>query len=72
MLSSQDGNIVYVVEHGSARVRKVKVDRFEGPNAILGSGLDGGETVVTDGQLRLTDGTPVTEQADKRRPGEQS
>jgi multidrug efflux system membrane fusion protein len=72
VLSSQDGNIVFVIVHGAAKVRKVRVDRFEGGTAIIGEGLEGGETVVTDGQLRLTDGTPVSEQADKRRPGEQS
>ncbi len=70
VLSSQDGNIVFVVEHGAAKARKITVDRFEGGNAIIGSGLDGGETVVTDGQLRLTDGTAVTTQPDKRRRGE--
>jgi len=72
VLSAQDGYIVFVIEHGAARVRKVEVDRFEGPKAIISSGLGGGETVVTDGQLRLTDGTPVTTQLDKRRPGERS
>jgi hypothetical protein len=29
-------------------------------DAVLESGLDGGETVVTEGHLRLTDGTRVT------------
>jgi membrane fusion protein, multidrug efflux system len=67
--SSQDGNIVFVIEHGVARVKPVTVDRFEGPTAILSTGLRGGETVVTDGQLRLTDGTPVTTLQDKRRGG---
>jgi multidrug efflux system membrane fusion protein len=67
--SSQDGNIVFVIEHGVARVKPVTVDRFEGSTAILSTGLRGGETVVTDGQLRLTDGTPVTTLQDKRRGG---
>ncbi|MFI5012119.1 MAG: efflux RND transporter periplasmic adaptor subunit [Hyphomicrobiales bacterium] len=70
--SSQDGNIVFVVEHGLAKIRKVTVDRFEGATAIISSGLSGGETVVTDGQLRLGDGTPVVAQPDKRRPGRPS
>jgi len=70
--SSQDGNIVFVIEHGAAKVKKVVVDRFEGATAIISSGLAGGETVVTDGQMRLTDGTPVTTQPDKRRRGGQS
>jgi multidrug efflux system membrane fusion protein len=67
--SSQDGNIVFVIEHGVAKVRPVTVDRFEGATAIISSGLRGGETIVTDGQLRLTDGTPVTTLHDKRRGG---
>jgi len=67
--SSQDGNIVFVVEHGVAKVKSVTVDRFEGSTAVISSGLRGGETVVTDGQLRLTDGTPVTTLEDKRRGG---
>jgi multidrug efflux system membrane fusion protein len=70
--SSQDGTIVFVVEKGVARIRKVVVDRFEGATAIIGSGLKGGETVVTDGQLRLVDGTPVSPQPDKRRRGDRA
>jgi multidrug efflux system membrane fusion protein len=70
--SSQNGNIVFVVEHGAAKVKEVTVDRFEGATAIISAGLGGGETVVTDGQLRLTDGTPVSTQPDKRRRGDPS
>ena len=67
--SSQDGTIVYVIERGVAKVKRVKVDRFEGGSAIISEGLSGGETVVTDGQLRLVDGTPVSTSPDQRRPG---
>jgi membrane fusion protein, multidrug efflux system len=67
--SSQDGNIVFVIVHGVAKVRPITVERFEGATAIISAGLEGGETIVTDGQLRLTDGTPVTTQQDKRRGG---
>jgi membrane fusion protein, multidrug efflux system len=70
--SSQDGTIVYTVEHGVAKVRSVKVDRFEGATAIISEGLAGGETVVTDGQLRLVDGTAVSTRQDKRRRGGQT
>ncbi len=49
--SSQDGNIVFVIEHGVAKVKPVTVDRFEGATAVISTGLRGGETVVTDGQL---------------------
>ena len=67
--ASQDGNIVFVIEHGVAKVKPVTVERFEGATAVISTGLRGGETIVTDGQLRLTDGMPVTTLQDKRRGG---
>ncbi|MEZ5787795.1 MAG: efflux RND transporter periplasmic adaptor subunit [Xanthobacteraceae bacterium] len=69
---SQQGAFVYVVEDGEARVRPVKVARTQGDETILESGLNGGETVVTDGHLQLNDGTRVSPrkpaQAPERRP----
>lgn len=57
--SGQDGSIVFVVEDGVARVRPVTVGRtVEGRTAIL-RGLEGGEVVVTDGQLSLRNGSRV-------------
>lgn len=57
---SQQGAFVFVVEAGEARVRPVKVARTQGDETILDGGLDGGETVVTDGHLQLSDGARVT------------
>ncbi len=57
--SSQNGNFVYIVEDGVARVRPVTVARVVDREAVIASGLKGGETVVTDGQLQLTDGARV-------------
>jgi RND family efflux transporter MFP subunit len=57
---SQTGSYVFVVESGVAKVRPVKVARVQENDAVIESGLDGGETVVTEGHLRLTDGTRVT------------
>jgi RND family efflux transporter MFP subunit len=56
---SQNGNFVFVVKDGVAKVQLVKVDRtFQGTSVIL-EGLSGDESVVVDGQLLLSDGTRV-------------
>jgi multidrug efflux system membrane fusion protein len=56
---SQTGTFVFVVKDGVAKVQKVKVERQVGMDTVVGSGLAGGETVVTEGQLLLSDGTRV-------------
>jgi RND family efflux transporter MFP subunit len=56
---SQTGTFVFVVNNGTAEVRAVKVVRTLGNDSVIASGLQGGETVVTEGQLRLTNGTRV-------------
>jgi multidrug efflux system membrane fusion protein len=43
----------------------VKVERTVGTFSVIGSGLNGGETVVTDGQLLLSSGTRVNPRAAK-------
>lgn len=60
---SQQGTFVYVVGDGTARVRPVKVSRTQGGDTILESGLLGGEAVVTDGHLQLSDGARVAPRA---------
>ncbi|MFO1149057.1 MAG: efflux RND transporter periplasmic adaptor subunit [Alsobacter sp.] len=60
---SQNGLIVFVVEDGQARVRPVTVDRSLRGLSVVKTGLQGNETVVTDGQLLLTDGTKVETRA---------
>jgi multidrug efflux system membrane fusion protein len=55
-----DGDYVFVVKPDSrAEQRSVKVTRDVNDEAVIASGLSAGETVVTDGQSRLADGTPV-------------
>jgi RND family efflux transporter MFP subunit len=62
---SQNGNYVFVVKEGVARVQPVQVDRtFQGQSVIV-EGLSGGEDVVVDGQLLLSDGTRVEPRARK-------
>jgi RND family efflux transporter MFP subunit len=56
---SQAGSFVFVVENGAAKVRPVKVARTIGGDSVIEEGLVGGETVVTNGQLLLSDGTRV-------------
>ncbi|MBX6426616.1 MAG: efflux RND transporter periplasmic adaptor subunit [Variibacter sp.] len=57
--TGQRGNYVFVVDNGVAEVRPVKMARTAGGDAVIGEGLRGGETVVVDGQLLLTNGTKV-------------
>jgi membrane fusion protein, multidrug efflux system len=56
---SQTGNFVFVIDDNMAKVQPVKVERTVGDLSVIGSGLKGGETVVTDGQLLLSNGTRV-------------
>lgn len=57
--SGQKGTFVFVVENNIARVRAVKVARNAEGESVIADGLTGGETVVTDGQLSLRDGSRV-------------
>jgi len=57
--SGQQGNFVYLVENGVARSRKVSVGRFQDGRDIVLEGLNGGETIVSDGALLLIDGSRV-------------
>jgi RND family efflux transporter MFP subunit len=57
--SGQAGNFVYVVDNGVARMRPVKVGRFQDGRDVIVDGLQGGETIVSDGALLLIDGARV-------------
>ena len=55
---------MYVVkEDRTVDMRPVTVARTAGEEAVIAKGLQAGETVVTDGQLRLTPGARVDETA---------
>jgi len=56
---SQAGTFVFVVKDGVAQKQDVKVERQVGAESVIASGLNGGETVVTEGQLLLSNGTRV-------------
>lgn len=56
----QQGSYVFVVDADDiARLRLIKVGPAVGDFSVIHDGLKAGETVVLEGQLRLTDGTPV-------------
>jgi multidrug efflux system membrane fusion protein len=57
---SQTGSYVFVVKDEVASVQAVKVARTVDYHSVIESGLEGGETVVTDGQLLLTNGARVS------------
>jgi multidrug efflux system membrane fusion protein len=55
--TSQSGSTIYVVRPDqTVELRNVKVARRVGDSVLLAEGVKGGETVVTDGQLRLVPG----------------
>jgi RND family efflux transporter MFP subunit len=62
---SQSGNFVFVVKEGAAKVQPVKVDRTAQGMSVILEGLAGGESVVVDGQLLLSDGTRIEPRAAK-------
>ncbi len=56
-----DGQFVFVVKPDeSVEVRPVTIARTDGETAIVASGVQKGERVVTQGQLRLAPGAKVT------------
>ncbi len=65
---SQSGSILFVVDNNVAKVRNVTVERQVGNNSVISAGIKPGETVVTEGQLRLKNGTRVTTHGRNGRP----
>lgn len=66
--TGQQGQFVYVVKQDkSVEQRKVQIARTLGEDAIVAVGIQPGETVVTDGQLRLT---PASKVDIKNTPGQ--
>ena len=60
----QSGTLVYVVQpDGTVQQRPVTVAQTLDGRALIDQGLKAGDTVVTAGQYRLSDGVKVTEVA---------
>ena len=59
--AGQDGAYVFVVKpDATVDYRPVKIERTEGGDAVVGSGVEPGERVVTTGFIRLAPGVKVT------------
>jgi len=60
VVTGQEGSFVFVVAADKkAEKRPVKVNRTQNGTAVIDEGVRAGETVVTDGQMRLTPGAVV-------------
>jgi multidrug efflux system membrane fusion protein len=58
--NGQQGQYVFVVKNdNSVEMRNVSVNRANDKESVISSGLQPGEMVVTDGQVRLTPGAKV-------------
>jgi multidrug efflux system membrane fusion protein len=55
----QNGNYVFTIVDGRAHVQPVVAGRNQDGQIVVTKGLNGGETVVTDGALLLREGTNV-------------
>lgn len=59
--TSQDGQYVFVVRPDqTVQSCRVTVDRTIGEESVITAGLVPGQTVVTDGQMRLVDGSRIS------------
>ncbi len=68
--TGQQGSYVFVVKADeTVDLRAIKVARQDETQAVVDSGLQPGETVVTDGQLRLVPGAKVTVATGEQRSG---
>src|SRR5881296_3266178 len=60
VMTGQQGTYVFVVnQDGTARSQPVTVERPAGAYAVIGQGVQAGDEVVTDGQVRLVPGASV-------------
>ena len=68
--TGQQGEFVYVVQPDrKVQMRQVSSAAVAGEDTVIEKGLAPGETVVLDGQLRLTPGAVVAESSDKQPAG---
>src|SRR5262245_14605599 len=54
------GPYLFVIKDGVAELRQVEIKRTQNGEAVIGKGLQPGEQVAVDGQLRLVNGANVT------------
>ncbi len=58
--TDQDRKFVYVIDDGKTAYREVKIGDSVGGKRIVISGLETGDTVISEGIVRLRPGMPVT------------
>ena len=59
--TGQQGSYVFIIgPDQKVQLKTIKVDRTVGNEAIIAQGISAGDTVVTDGQLRLNPGVQVS------------
>jgi len=69
--AGQQGPYVYVVNgQQTVDLRPVTVGRANATETVIESGLKPGETVVTDGHLRLVPGSHITVKGQGDRPAD--
>lgn len=71
IMEGQEGPQVFVVANDKAELRKVRIERTAGDLSLIKEGLKEGETVITTGQLRVTNGAkilPKTAKVSKETP----
>src|SRR5438132_707487 len=67
--AGQQGDFAFVVKADqTVDLRQVTVDRAAGEESIIKNGLKAGETVITDGQLRLVAGSRIKVKSDASQP----
>jgi multidrug efflux system membrane fusion protein len=70
--TGQDGDFVFVVKPDqTVEARPITIGWTDAGETVIAKGLKAGETVVTDGQLRLTPGAHVSIKPAGRQPKEQ-
>ncbi len=69
LIADQQGTYVFIVEDGKAAVRRLKIGGESGTNAIVDSGLEGGEQVIVDGIEALRPGAAVLAAPAAKTPG---
>jgi multidrug efflux system membrane fusion protein len=63
--AGQQGSYVFAVKADkTVEMRAVTIARASGAETVIAGGLEAGETVVTDGHLRLVAGSRISEKAD--------
>jgi multidrug efflux system membrane fusion protein len=68
--SGQQGTYVFVVKDDqTVEMRPVTVNRVSAAETVIAEGIHPGDTVVTDGHLRLVPGSKISIKADSSGPG---